>query len=278
MSVPRTLLITGVGSGLGAAFAAAAVAAGHRVAGTVRTADDAGRFVQRSGGQAIAVVLDLASEAGVADAVAGVEAALGPIDVLVNNAGFGHEGAVEESSLEALHRQFAVNVFAPVALIKAVLPGMRERRHGHIVNVTSMAGSVGLPGIAYYCGSKFAMEGISEALAKEVKPFGIHVTALAPGQFRTDWAGRSMERSARQIADYDPIIDPLRQARLAKSGQQPGDPSKAAQVLLDLLDRPNPPARMFLGADALALAGQKVKRLAAEITACEDVARATASD
>ena len=152
--------------------------------------------------------------------VAEMEAELGAVDVLVNNAGYGHEGILEESPLSDLRRQFDVNVFGPVAMIKAVLPFMRARRRGHILNITSMGGYMTMPGIAYYCGSKFALEGISDALAREVQAFGIAVTAVAPGSFRTDWASRSMQRTARSIADYDPLFDPVRHAREEKSGKQ----------------------------------------------------------
>src|ERR1700720_3608576 len=145
-------------------------------------------------------MMDVARDEVVGKVVAEVEAEVGPIDVLVNNAGYGYEETVEESPLEDLREQFAVNVFGAVAVIKAVLPFMRERRRGHIVNITSMAGYVGLAGIPYYAGSKFALEGISEVLAHEVRGFGIKVTAVAPGSFRTDWAGRSMIRSPRSIA------------------------------------------------------------------------------
>jgi short-subunit dehydrogenase len=136
-------------------------------------------------------------------------------------------------------------------MMQAVLPGMRARRSGHIINVTSMGGFITMPGISFYCGSKFALEGISEALGKEVAAFGIRVTTLAPGQFRTEWAGRSMDRTPRSIADYDAVMDPIRAARQAKSGSQPGDPAKAAQALLALVASPNPPVRLFLGTDAL---------------------------
>ena len=151
--------------------------------------------------------------------------------------------------------------------MKAVLPGMRERRHGHIVNVTSMGGFITMPGISFYCGSKFALEGISEALGKEVAGFGIRVTALAPGQFRTDWAGRSMDRTPRSIADYDSVMDPIRAARQAKSGHQPGDPAKAADALLALVDAESPPTRLFLGDDALGMVNQKLGAMQDEIAA-----------
>ena len=133
------------------------------------------------------------------------------VNVLVNNAGYGHEGILEESSIDDLRRQFEVNVFGAVAMIQAVLPSMRRRRAGHILNITSMGGIITLPGLSYYHGSKFALEGISESLGKEVKDLGIKVTAVEPGGFRTDWAGRSMVRAERSIGDYDSIIEPIRE-------------------------------------------------------------------
>jgi NAD(P)-dependent dehydrogenase (short-subunit alcohol dehydrogenase family) len=258
-------LITGVTSGLGRAFAMALLDAGYRVVGTARSLEGATAFSDLKPGQSFGLLLDVTQFAAVAAAVEQVEAKSGPIEVLVNNAGYGFEGILEESSLEQLRQQFETNVFGAVAMIKAVLPGMRSRRSGRIVNVTSMGGFITMPGISYYCGSKFALEGISEALAKEVRTLGIFVTALAPGQFRTDWAGRSMVRGERAIEDYDAIMDPLREARKKKSGLQPGDPDKAAQALLTLIREPNPPMHLYLGADALGLVEQKLSDLACEI-------------
>lgn len=275
MNNVRTFLITGVSSGLGKAFAEAALVTGHRVIGTVRNADAASAFAALAPGRAHAMPLDVTDFDAIPLAVAQAERDAGPIDVLVNNAGYGHEGILEESSLDDLRRQFDPNVFGAVAMIKAVLPGMRVRRSGHIINVTSMGGFITMPGIAYYCGSKFALEGISEALGKEVKPLGIHVTALAPGQFRTDWAGRSMIRAERNIADYDAVMNPIRTARQAKSGSQPGDPAKAAQALLKLVAAENPPVRLYLGADALRLVDDKIEAMKAEIVAWEEVSRST---
>lgn len=146
---------------------------------------------------------------------------------------------------------------------------MRERRRGHILNITSMGGYITMPGIAYYCGSKFALEGISEALGKEVKPFGIAVTAVAPGSFRTDWAGRSMTRTPRSISDYDDIFNPIRQAREEKSGKQLGDPRKAARAMLAAIAADHPPTRLLLGSDALGLVRDKLSALNAEIDAWE---------
>ena len=271
----KTFLITGVGSGLGRAFAAGALAAGHRVIGTVRRPDDAERLAAMAPDRAYPLHLDVTDFAAIPQAVARSEAEVGPVDVLVNNAGYGHEGVLEESSMDDLQRQFAANVFGPVAMIQAVLPGMRERRSGHIVNVTSMGGFITMPGIAFYCGSKFALEGISEALGKEVAGFGIHVTALAPGQFRTDWAGRSMDRTPRSIADYDRVMNPVRTGRENKNGNQPGDPDKAAQALLTLVATENPPARLYLGEDALSLVGQKLDRMRDEMAQWDTLSRST---
>ncbi|MBZ9967722.1 oxidoreductase [Mesorhizobium sp. BR1-1-2] len=274
-STPKTFLITGVSSGLGRAFARGALEAGHRVIGTVRREADAEIFAALAPDRAHPLLLDMTDFETVPTAVTAAERQAGPIDVLVNNAGYGHEGVLEESSMDDLQRQFAANVFGPVAMIKAVLPGMRERRCGHIINVTSMGGFITMPGIAFYCGSKFALEGISEALGKEVAGFGIRVTALAPGQFRTDWAGRSMDRTPRCIADYDAVMDPVRAARQAKSGNQPGNPAKAAQALLVLVDAANPPVRLFLGDDALGLVDQKLDAMRDEISAWEELSRST---
>lgn len=268
-------LITGVSSGFGRAFALAALQAGHTVIGTVR--NDAARkdFEDLASDRAYGLVLDVTDFAAIDNAVALVSEKFGPIDVLVNNAGYGHEGTLEESPLEEMRHQFDVNVFGAVAMIKAVLPSMRERRTGHIINITSMGGFITMPGIAYYCGSKFALEGISETLAKEVAGFGVKVTAVAPGSFRTDWAGRSMVRSARHIADYDAVIDPIRAARQAKSGHQLGDPAQAAQVLLKIANAADAPVHLLLGSDALGLVRDKLVSMTAEIAAWEQVSAST---
>ena len=275
MKKVKTFLITGVSSGLGRAFAKGALEAGHTVIGTVRTDEAAAAFTILAQGSAHAILLDVTNFDAVPEAIAKSAREVGPIDVLVNNAGYGHEGVLEESSLADLQRQFDANVFGAVAMMKAVLPEMRKRRSGHIINVTSMAGFIALPGITYYCGSKFALEGISEALGKEVKHLGISVTALAPGQFRTDWAGRSMVRASRTIAEYDTVMDPIRAARQAKSGNQPGDPARAAQALLKIVAAENPPARLYLGSDALKLVEEKIEMMKAEIAAWERLSRST---
>ncbi|MBK5000961.1 oxidoreductase [Pseudomonas sp. S31] len=275
MSSIKTLFITGVSSGFGRALAQEALASGHRVVGTVRSAQAKQDFEALDPTNALGRLFEVTDFEAIDALVADIEASVGPIDVLVNNAGYGHEGVVEESALGEMRRQFDVNVFGAVAVTKAVLPYMRARRRGHILNITSMGGYITMPGIAYYCGSKFALEGISQVLGKEVKPFGIHVTAVAPGSFRTDWAGRSMSRTARSIADYDALFDPIRQARQEKSGKQLGDPVKAAQAMLAVIASEAPPAQLLLGSDALALVREKLASMAAEIDAWETLSRST---
>lgn len=265
MQAVKTLFITGVSSGFGQALAQLALAEGHRVIGTVRSDSARAAFEALSPRRAVAVELDVTDFAAIDAVVDAVEAQHGPVDVLVNNAGYGHEGVFEESSLAEMRQQFEVNVFGAVAVTKAFLPYFRRRRAGHILNITSMGGHITMPGIAYYCGSKFALEGISDTLSKELAPFNIFVTAVAPGSFRTDWAGRSMHRTPRSISDYDASFNPLRQAREEKSGQQLGDPYKAARAMLTLIASPNPPAHLLLGSDALALVREKLQRTAESI-------------
>ncbi|MCA3821586.1 MAG: oxidoreductase, partial [Burkholderia sp.] len=261
--------------GFGRALAQEALAAGHTVVGTVRSAQAAREFEALSAQAAVARVLDVTDFERIDGVVADIEANVGPVDVLVNNAGYGHEGIMEEAPLEEMRRQFDVNVFGAVAMMKAVVPFMRERRRGRILNITSMGGHVTMPGIAYYCGSKFALEGISETLGKELAPFGVAVTAVAPGSFRTDWAGRSMARTPRSIADYDALFDPIRQAREEKSGKQLGDPAKAARAMLAVIAAEHPPAHLLLGSDALRLVRDKLSALDDEIRAWEAVTVST---
>ncbi|CAI2421597.1 Fatty acyl-CoA reductase [Serratia entomophila] len=275
MASAKTILVTGVSSGFGRALAREALAAGYQVIGTVRNSEARQAFEALDAQLAFARLLDVTDVERIDEAVGEIESTVGPIDVLVNNAGYGHEGILEESSLAEMRRQFEVNVFGAVAMIKAVLPGMRQRRRGHIINITSMGSFITMPGISYYCGSKFALEGISETLSKELAPFNIHVTAVAPGSFRTDWAGRSMVRSARSIPDYDALFDPIRQARKEKSGKQPGDPVKAAHAMLALIESQNPPTHLLLGSDALSLVRQKFAALGKEIEQWEKLTRST---
>jgi NAD(P)-dependent dehydrogenase (short-subunit alcohol dehydrogenase family) len=274
LSMAKTFLITGVSSGFGRALAEAALSDGHRVVGTVRNDADQQKFEALSK-NAHALILDVTDTKAIAPGVAGIEKTIGAIDVLVNNAGYGHEGILEESSIDDLRRQFEVNVFGAVAMIQAVLPFMRKRHAGHILNITSMGGIITLPGLSYYHGSKFALEGISESLGKEVKDLGIKVTAIEPGGFRTDWAGRSMVRAERSIGDYDAIIEPIRKRRLEMSGRQVGDPKKAAQAMLKVALSDDPPAHLLLGSDAARLVEEKMKSLQAEFDAWKSITLST---
>jgi NAD(P)-dependent dehydrogenase (short-subunit alcohol dehydrogenase family) len=273
--MPRTFLITGVSSGLGRAFATAALEAGHTVVGTVRAPDHAAAFEQIAPGRAHARVLDVTHTDAIAPTIAAIEEEVGRIDVLVNNAGYGVESTFEETSLDTFRRQFDVNVFGVVAVTQAVLPRMRERRAGHILFVSSMGGLRAFPGLAAYHGSKFAVEGVAATLAQEVAPLGIHVTAIEPGSFRTDWAGRSMHRVESTIADYDKIFAATRERRLAMSGHQLGNPAQAGRALLAVVEAENPPTHLILGSDALRLVADARSAFDAETAAWSELSKST---
>ncbi|MGP4670057.1 oxidoreductase [Agrobacterium pusense] len=270
----KTFFITGVSSGFGLAIATAAIDAGHKVIGTIRS--EASRKALADTLPTLHPVLcDVTEFDRIPDVVRRVEEEHGSVDVLINNAGYGHEGILEESPIEEMRRQFDVNVFGAVAVAKEFLPRFRERRSGFIVNVTSMGGMITMPGIAYYCGSKFALQGISEVMRSEMAPFGVHVTTLCPGSFRTDWAGRSMVRTERSIADYDTLFDPIREARQAVSGKQLGNPQKLADAVLTLIESDNPPPQLLLGSDALKHVTARIDRLKQEIETWTDLSVST---
>lgn len=270
----KTFFITGANSGFGFAIAKAALQFGHRVIGTVRSQAARESLLQRLP-RVDAVFCDVTELDRIPGIVEQAEENFGAVDVLINNAGYGHEGVLEESPLDEMRTQFDVNVFGAVAIAKAFLPRFRERRSGFIVNVTSMGGMITMPGIAYYCGSKFALQGISEVMRAEMAPFGVHVTTLCPGSFRTDWAGRSMIRTERFIPDYDALFDPIRAARQEKSGKQLGDPEQLASAVLTLIASDNPPPQLLLGNDALKLVKERIERMTREISEWEDLTRST---
>ncbi|WP_030380495.1 MULTISPECIES: oxidoreductase [unclassified Streptomyces] len=275
MPTAKVFFITGVSSGLGRAFATGALDAGHTVVGTVRKDADARAFTALHPERAHARLLDVTDDEAVLAVIGEVEQYVGPVDVLIANAGYGLEGTFEETSLADLRTQFDVNVFGAAATAHAVLPFMRARRRGHILAVTSMGGLASFPGVSAYCGSKYALEGILEAIGKEVSGFGIHVTAVEPGSFRTDWAGRSMVRVPRSIPDYDELFEPIRTARRTASGRQLGDPAKAAAALLRILDEPDPPAHLVLGSDALRLVRAARKAVDHDLDTWEDLTLST---
>ena len=260
--IERTWLITGVSSGLGRAIATAALAAGDVVAGTVRGGDDAAAFEALSPGKAHAFILDMADLQAVARTAAGVEARLGQIDVLVNNAGYGLISTVEEASDSEILSQFQVNVFGPLALLRAVLPGMRARRAGRILNITSVSGLAGWGGTAIYCAAKHALEGAGKCLAQEVAELGIKVTNVAPGGLRTEYAGRSLKLSERTIDDYDGAGHLPRRVLDSAHG---GDPAKAAAAILAVAAAENPPMHLLLGQDAIHYATRTAAQLQSDL-------------
>lgn len=271
----KTFLITGVSSGLGRAFAAGALAAGHRVVGTVRRPADAEAFEALAADRAHARLLDVTDDAAVHSTVADIESTVGPVDVVIANAGYGLEGVFEETPLSEVRKQFATNVFGVAATLQAVLPYMRRRRAGHLMAVTSMGGLMAVPGMSAYCASKFAVEGMLESIRQEVAAFGIRVTAIEPGSFRTDWAGRSMTRAERSIEDYDALFEPIRAARISASGNQLGNPEKAAAAVLAVVEDENPPAHLVLGSDALRLISAARATVDDDIRAWESLSRST---
>lgn len=244
-----TWLITGASSGLGRALTEHVLGAGHHVVATARdpkVLDDLRTAFPET---ALIVPLDVTDSASIQAAVAAGEDRFGGVDVLVNNAGYGYTAAVEEGEPDAVARLFATNFDGPVALIKAVLPGMRARRTGTIVNMSSVGARIQFPGAGYYSAVKAALEGLSGSLRKEVQPLGIGVLVVEPGSFRTDFRGRSADRSDATIDDYD---DVLGRNGTGQFGPQRGEPAKAAAVILQVVEQNDPPGLLLLGSDALA--------------------------
>lgn len=266
--------VTGANSGLGLAIAKAAINEGHEVIGTVRSEEARAKLAEALPDVHI-VLCDLTDLDKVPSVVEEADKKYGPVDVLVNNAGYGHEGVLEESSLQEMRDQFDINVFAVVAVSKAFIPLFRKRRSGFIINMSSMGGLITMPGITYYCGSKFALQAISNVMRTELASFGVRVTAICPGSFRTDWAGRSMIRADRSIDAYDELFEPIRAARKAKSGKQLGNPDKLAKVVVDLAKHDNPPPQLILGSDALQLVENRLKQMQEEIEAWRSVTIST---
>jgi NAD(P)-dependent dehydrogenase (short-subunit alcohol dehydrogenase family) len=257
-------LVTGCSTGFGREIAYAALQSGHQVIVTARRADAVRDLADEFGDQALAVGLDVTDGEQIAAAVAAADEAFGGIDVLVNNAGHGYLSAVEEGEDAEVRKLFDVNYFGAVDMIKAVLPAMRARGSGHIINISSMTGLVANPPNAYYSSTKFALEAVTEALATEVKPLGIKVTAIEPGAFRTDWATRSMKESATPISDY---ADVKARKDLIKqfADHLPGDPKKVAEAVLMVTKLDEPPLRLLLGRDVLKAMRDKLAATSASI-------------
>lgn len=262
---PRNWLITGVSSGFGRALARAALARGDQVAGTVRSARAKLLFEELVPGRAHGVRLDVADRDGVRRAVEALDPFLGGIDVLVSNAGYALIGAVEEASDEEIQALFNVNLFGALTLIQEVLPFMRQRRSGRILCVSCVSGLVGWPSLGIYSATKFALEGLCETLAQELAPIGVKLTLVEPGGLRTDFLGRSARHVRRTIADYDPTVGAAKRILAEHAGREPGDPRKAAQAVLAIVDSPDPPLRLVLGNAALRYAEEKLARLQKDI-------------
>ena len=247
----KVWLITGCSKGFGRELAKLVADKGHVVIATVRNETEVAALEALSKGKIKGWVLDV-TEAEAENRTRRLikESFEGQVDVLVNNAGYGSIGAIEEINDEEIKRQFSVNVFGAISMIKAVLPFMRARKTGHILNITSIAGLNGFPGIGIYNGSKFALEGIGEALAQEVEPLGIYVTNVEPGPFRTDWAGTSATYAPNTLADYTETAEKNAKAIEKVSGNQIGDPLKAVQAMYALTQLEHPPVHLPLGAPA----------------------------
>jgi NAD(P)-dependent dehydrogenase (short-subunit alcohol dehydrogenase family) len=260
--------ITGCSTGFGRELAVEALRHGKRVVVTARDKSKVEDLATDSE-NSLALTLDVTNPAEVRAAVQAAEQKFGTIDVLVNNAGYGYAAAVEEGDDDEVRAMFEANVFGLVTATQAVLPGMRARKRGHIVNISSMGGLVGLPGVGFYNATKFAVEGLSEALAAEVRPLGLGVTIVEPGPFRTDWAGRSLKGPRQAIDAYADTAGIRRRTISGYSGQQPGDPVRAAEAIIAAVESEAPPLHLLLGRIALNAVRQKLDALQAEITAWE---------
>ena len=271
IATPAVWFITGCSTGFGHELAKEALARGSHVVVTARNPDELSAFA--SSANALILKLDVTDQAEVAAAVKSAEKRFGHIDVLINNAGIGYFAAVEEGEDAEVRRMFDINVFGLAAMTRAVLPGMRKRRSGMIVNFSSLAGLRGFPALGWYNATKFAVEGLSEALWKEVEPLGIKVMLVEPSGFRTDWAGRSANESKLEIADYAATAGAARAGVRASSGKQPGDPVRAIEAIIKVVTSRNPPHHLLLGNDAYEGAMAKLDELRRDFTAWESVSR-----
>jgi len=271
MSEKKVWFITGCSTGFGRALATNLLENGYRVAVTARNADKVADLVAIDPANALAIALDVTDKQQVADAVAKAEEHFGHIDVLVNNAGFGYFGSIEESDEAEVRSMFEANFWGLAEMTRAVLPKMRERRSGTIVNISSIGGFVSFPGLGYYHATKYAVNGFSEALKKEVEPLGIKVVLVQPSGFRTDWAGRSANDAPSTIADYAEPAGTNQANIRGYSGNQPGDPVRAAKAIIQAVESDEPPFYFLLGKAALKNARLKLDALKADFDKWADV-------
>ena len=271
VDAPLVWLISGCSTGIGREIAREALEAGDHVAVTARRPESVADLVEAFADRAVALALDVTDGDSIAKATSATIERFGRIDVLVNNAGYGYVSAVEEGDDADVRRMFDTNFFGAVDLIKAVLPDMRRRRDGLVLNISSMTGLVSNPANVYYSASKFALESLTEGLAKEVAPLGIRVAAVEPGLFRTDWSSRSMQESEPSIADYADTIGVRRELIRNSSGGEPGDPRKVGEACVMLSRLESPPLRLLLGGDVLGATRAKLADFTASLDAWEDV-------
>jgi NAD(P)-dependent dehydrogenase (short-subunit alcohol dehydrogenase family) len=274
-TTPRVWFITGTSSGLGRALAQAALDRGDRVAATARSTDRIADLEREYPARAVALRLDVADRDHAHEAIDATVSAFGRIDVLVNNAGYGVLGAVEELTDDQLRRQFETNLFGALNVTRAALPQLRRQRSGHIVQLSSLSATVANPGEGAYVGSKAALEGVSESLAQELAPLGIRVTIVQPGPFRTDFAGRSLEK-AEPIDDYAATVGAARELLRQLDGNQPNDPARGAAAIIEAIDADEPPVHLALGADATEAIRAKLTERREELDAWAPVGTTTA--
>jgi NAD(P)-dependent dehydrogenase (short-subunit alcohol dehydrogenase family) len=267
----RVWFITGASTGFGRLLAEQVLAKGDKVVATARKPEQIADLTHNHPGAALTLALDVTDNNAVEVAVDSAIKQFGRIDVLVNNAGYGLAGAIEEATEEEYMPVFETNVFGLITLTKAVLPHLRKQRSGHIVNLSSIGGLIGSPGWGFYNASKFAVEGFSEALAAELAPLGIHVTIVEPGPFRTDFLGRSGVEAQQRIADYDQTAGKTRQYFHDQAGKQAGDPAKAAAAIIAAVEAENPPKHLVLGKIAYNRMTQRLDQWKQELDAWRDV-------
>jgi len=273
-TTPRVWFITGTSSGLGRAIAQAALDHGDRVVATARSTDRIADLERDFADRAVALSLDVTDPDQARAAIDAAVAAFGHIDVVVNNAGYGVLGALEELSDDELRRQFETNLFGALQVTRAALPQLRRQRSGHIVQLSSLSATVANPGESAYVGSKAALAGVSESLAKEVAPLGIRVTIVQPGPFRTDFAGRSLQK-ADPIDDYAESVGAARELIAQLDGNQPNDPSRGAETIIRAVESDDPPLHLTLGEDAIEAIRAKLDEQRAELDAWAEVGGAT---
>jgi NAD(P)-dependent dehydrogenase (short-subunit alcohol dehydrogenase family) len=272
----KVWLITGCSTGFGRFLAESVLSSGDRVIATARNTQKLEDLIYKYPQQVCTFGLDVTNKDNIRSVISQAKDVYGRIDVLVNNAGYGSMGAIEEQSDEAIKRQFDTNLFGAIDIIREVLPIMRSQHRGHILNISSVGGVVSMAGAGIYCSTKFALEAISEALAQEVAPLGIKVTIVEPGAFRTDFGGRSLSTPEHTIHDYAETSGKMVQWVKDIDGKQPGDPAKAAQAMIKVVASDNPPLRLALGEDAINGINQKLESMKSELDAWKDVSMNTA--